>query len=462
MDKKEYESLHELEDEYWWHRALRNIIETDLLKSNESNEPLSFLDAGCGTGGTMKLLEGYGKVVGIDRSEVALHYASQLEFPSLAQGSVSYLPLQDNSFDFVISLDVLYHMEVNDEVEALKEFFRVLKPRGHLILHLPAFEKLRGSHDEIVHTRRRYTRDEVEALVTKAGFNVKRIGYRNFVTLPLLFLNRVSGNIKARFGIGSAASDMTTLPLPLNQLLFGLTKLENFTFGKKGLPIGSSIYCSAVKGDSADIDDPSVTTLCIDALAKQPVMFDAIRWVLEAGFHGHHPILNKMRAQQDAKVLDIGCGTGIFSPFFETSSYTGIDIDEKYIDRAKAKYPEHSFQEMDATKLQFDPSIFDICFISGIIHHLDDSSASKVISEARRVLKTNGCIVVWEDIPTQSSWNIVGRTIHSLDKGDFIRQPGDYRQLIEAEFDIEQSRLMRSGFMDYVVFFGRPKSTDPK
>src|SRR5262249_40616432 len=78
--------------------------------------------------------------------------------PNVVRGDVGRLPFADAAFDAVLSLDVLYHIAAPGDLAALREIARVLKPGGHAVLNLPAYEFLRGRHDLAIHTRQRYTR----------------------------------------------------------------------------------------------------------------------------------------------------------------------------------------------------------------------------------------------------------------------------------------------------------------
>lgn len=100
------------------------------------------LDAGCGLGGTSRLLAKTFdlNVTGIDLAPGFIETAELLtrwcrldHCIAYHQGSVLNLPFESDSFDGVLCQHVL--MNILDKKNALKEFFRVLKPGGKLILH---------------------------------------------------------------------------------------------------------------------------------------------------------------------------------------------------------------------------------------------------------------------------------------------------------------------------------------
>lgn len=190
----------------------------------------------------------------------------------------------------------------------------------------------------------------------------------------------------------------------------------------------------------------------VSQLSKFPLAFDSLRWVLEGGFNQHRKLLQSHLADCPQRVLDCGCGTGIYANFFPPDRYVGIDISPTYIARACRRFPSYNFQVGDATELCFDDGFFGEVIVSGVMHHLDDQTAQRVCAELRRVLKADGGLLVWEDVPTRQTTNLIGRLVHWLDMGEHIRTTEAYRQLLAPYFDVQSTSGMRSGWMDYSVF----------
>jgi 2-polyprenyl-3-methyl-5-hydroxy-6-metoxy-1,4-benzoquinol methylase len=94
------------------------------------------LDAGCGTGRATAALAGRGAdVVAIDLGERLVARTRLRCACRPLVGSVMVLPFPDATFDVVLSTEVIEH--VPDPALAVKEFARVLKPGGHLVLSTP-------------------------------------------------------------------------------------------------------------------------------------------------------------------------------------------------------------------------------------------------------------------------------------------------------------------------------------
>ena len=92
----------------------------------------------------------------------------------------------------MISLDVLYHRGIKDDVAALTELERILKDGGVLVINLPAYEFLSGPHDEAVHTRERYTKEKLAGRLKAAGFEIEKITYRNTFLFPAVVIVRTA------------------------------------------------------------------------------------------------------------------------------------------------------------------------------------------------------------------------------------------------------------------------------
>ena len=128
MNPAEYEAMYRVEDSLWWYVGMRAIVRA--LVGTRLDAADRVLDAGCGTGGTLAWWQrragqaGVRRGFGIDLSSDALHFGSRRGLERLARGSVSALPYADRSFDGVLSLDVIYHLDVADDRRALAEIAR--------------------------------------------------------------------------------------------------------------------------------------------------------------------------------------------------------------------------------------------------------------------------------------------------------------------------------------------------
>ena len=146
------------------------------------------------------------------------------------------------------------------------------------------------------------------------------------------------------------------------------------------------------------------------------------------------------------RILDVGCSTGacgqaVFD--LERDAYTGIDITDRYVQYARRTYPRGNFITMDARFMTFENASFDLISFIGVLHHMDDETATRSLGEARRVLKKGGALLVAEPVFTPN--DLRSNVFLSLDRGKFIRESAQYEKLL-ANFAIERSRHFRLSF----------------
>ncbi len=238
MKKEEYRRLFELEDHLWWFTGMSEISRSLLDRFCPETRPLSILDAGCGTGGMLPHLTGYGPTVGIDLSREALGFARRRETGHLTCASLTQLPFPAETFDVVTSFDVIYHRAIRDDEVALAEIARVLRPQGTLLLRVPAHEGLRSHHDEAVHTRQRYGRKELIEKLRRAGFRSVYSTYANCFLFPIAVLKRLLPG-------SHEGSDVKPVPAALNRLLLSVFRLEAKVVRRSRLPFGLSLIAVA-------------------------------------------------------------------------------------------------------------------------------------------------------------------------------------------------------------------------
>lgn len=246
MEPGEYDNIARLEAQHWWYVGMRQIAANTLATVCQPALPGSptpsrrILDAGCGVGGGLRWLSAFGQVTGIDLHPLAIQYSAQVS-PRVSRASVQDLPLASESFDVVTTFEVLYHLAVSDDVAALRDMWRVLRPGGWLLARVPAHDWLRGAHDRHVHTRHRYEAAELQAKLSAAGFAVRRLTSVGFVLLPPAVLLRWT---QAK----QQTETDVTLPSPLfNRLLLAAMQAEGLWLRRFNLPAGLSLLALAQK-----------------------------------------------------------------------------------------------------------------------------------------------------------------------------------------------------------------------
>lgn len=93
------------------------------------------------------------------------------------------------------------------------------------------------------------------------------------------------------------------------------------------------------------------------------------------------------------KVLDLGCGYGVYADYFRSigGDVIGVDGSEKMIEIARKRYPDIDFSIMDITApFTFEKDQFDVVFSNQVF--MDIENIDFVFSECRRILKTGGIL----------------------------------------------------------------------
>lgn len=239
MDPREYEIMYQVEDRHWWYRGMEAITRAVLNRWVRSTSRLRILDAGCGTGAAMTTyLADYGTVTGCDIHPLALKFCRQRNALRLTFASVLDLPYASATFDLITSFDVLYERAVSSDLTALREFSRVLVPGGRVLLRLPAYDWLRGQHDKLVHTERRYTMKLIARLLGESGFAVEHLTYANTFLFPIALVKRLAEKV---FPPKDGFSDLTLDAGWLNSVLQKILAAEAPLAAGIGLPYGLSV-----------------------------------------------------------------------------------------------------------------------------------------------------------------------------------------------------------------------------
>ena len=152
------------------------------------------LEIGCGLGNLIRYLKDKEFVLGIDTSlESIVNLRSQYKgFPNLAFEHADIteskiLQYEKYNLDTVVSLNTLEHIS-NDEL-ALMHAFRLLMPRGNLILIVPAHQWLYGTMDASIGHYRRYSKKDLQSKLNSLGFKVKMQKYINVAGAVGWFIN---------------------------------------------------------------------------------------------------------------------------------------------------------------------------------------------------------------------------------------------------------------------------------
>ena len=98
---------------------------------------------------------------------------------------------------------------------------------------------------------------------------------------------------------------------------------------------------------------------------------EALRWTPQGQLKRYHTFLDIAPDLSRQKILDYGCGVADFYKFLKRRGinvqYTGVDINENFINLAQRKYPECTFRVMSIDEESLE-ECFDYVFICGVFN----------------------------------------------------------------------------------------------
>ena len=242
MKKRFAEQYGDLEEWHWWFRGRRKIIESILSGQLIAGER-RILSVGCGPAEGLAWLLPFagsqGKVVGLDVDPThARNLNENIEF---VVGSLEDAPLADASFDVVLALDVLEHLD--DDSKGLREAVRLVKPKGLLLLTVPALPSLWGGQDVVSEHRRRYTKRSFVRLFKNAGLSEYHVRYFNTLLFPLVAAVRLSRR-SAGMGARQRSDFEDNRPGLINDALAWVFSSESRLRNYLPMPIGVSLVAT--------------------------------------------------------------------------------------------------------------------------------------------------------------------------------------------------------------------------
>jgi SAM-dependent methyltransferase len=238
MERAIYDQMRVLQQDHWWFAARREILTSEIERLGLPR-PAQILEAGCGPGGNLAMLQHFGEVCAIEPDEASRHYAAEHSGAEVRAGLLPQAaPDFGRAFDLVAALDVIEH--VPDDAGAVARLGEYLRPGGYLIATVPAYAWMWSDHDAAHHHQRRYGLKAFRALFDKAGLRVRRASHFNTVLFPPIAAVRLAKNAAGKGGGDDAMPGKT-----VNGVLRTLFGLERSLLRATDLPFGVSILVVA-------------------------------------------------------------------------------------------------------------------------------------------------------------------------------------------------------------------------
>ncbi|MBI2027040.1 MAG: class I SAM-dependent methyltransferase [Deltaproteobacteria bacterium] len=191
MQKAYYKDYYQWSENHWWFLARQSIVLRLLGLCPGTNKNMVVLNIGCADS-MKKISQALAPEhwVHLDIHHQTVRHALGHHPNSIGiQADCHQLPFKDSSFDIIFLLDVLEHLE--DDENVLENLFRICKQGGKIFLTAPAYSWLWGRQDIISNHFRRYTKKGLKTLISKTSFHLEKISYFNFFLFPLIAFYRL-------------------------------------------------------------------------------------------------------------------------------------------------------------------------------------------------------------------------------------------------------------------------------
>ena len=182
----------------------------------------------------------------------------------------------------------------------------------------------------------------------------------------------------------------------------------------------------------------------VRSILARPWVYELFSRVV-GGEHARVTLVRKhIRPWGGARILDLGCGPGTLLGYLGHVEYVGVDVSEDYIAQARSQFGGRaSFRVGDATRVDPDLRNFDLVLAFGVLHHLDDTEASRLFAHARGALRDGGRLVTLDNTLLPDEPRLIADRIVSWDRGDQVRSPSAYEQLARSAFSSVESTIYR-------------------
>jgi SAM-dependent methyltransferase len=198
------------------------------------------LEVGCSSGYLLKdmgdaLPEAF--LIGADYVRGPLEaLAGSMPTIPILQFDLQRCPLPDACVDAVVLLNVLEHIE--DDVSAVNQLFRILKPGGAVIVEIPAGPGLYDVYDKQLMHFRRYRRREAVSLFENAGFRVEKASHLGVFVYPAFWAVKKKNRLFAKGQVASEVVAKDIRSTSGSRLLSSLLNLELKLGERMSFPVG--------------------------------------------------------------------------------------------------------------------------------------------------------------------------------------------------------------------------------
>lgn len=129
------------------------------------------------------------------------------------------------------------------------------------------------------------------------------------------------------------------------------------------------------------------------------------------------------KAENVKRVLDIGCGSGLWAKLFLEAGgveYVGMDQNAAMLEVARRRYTNVEFVHSNGRKMPFEDGAFDMVFTAAVLQHNRHApDKEELVTEINRILRPGGYYFGTENTLREDNYSIVfGNVPYNVDMTD--------------------------------------------
>tara|TARA_B110000881_G_C18582017_1_gene522353 strand:- start:224 stop:865 length:642 start_codon:yes stop_codon:yes gene_type:complete len=152
-------------------------------------------------------------------------------------------------------------------------------------------------------------------------------------------------------------------------------------------------------------------------------------------------------------VMDFGCGIGYFCNIFDKKKYIGLEINPKFIKRAKEINEQYIFKNFKDKKIKKLTKRVNAVLINNVLHHMSDEQVKNAVKFIKQNSKQGKVKLIAIEPVFPKKFFSLQFFLKALDIGNYIRTTSEYKKILKRNFKIKKSYTQKVGIANSVIFF---------
>ena len=154
--------------------------------------------------------------------------------------------------------------------------------------------------------------------------------------------------------------------------------------------------------------------------------------------------VDRLGLPEGARVLDFGCGTGLFAETFigRGMRYVGYDICPNLTGYAARLHGRARFTTSKRIVAESGP--YDLIVANCCFHHIDTKIIQEELGTLGGLLAEDGKFLLIDILLAPNETFFLRRWFRRLERGAFVRSEAEYRAVVESRLRVTASSVARS------------------